>query len=216
MKTQEFLSALNGRASAAGIDVPEGLTPSLAIYFELLALWNQKINLTGFSLDQPTDNAIDRLFIEPLMVAKRLQHRVKAMVDIGSGGGSPAIPMALALSPAQTVLVEAKSRKAVFLKEVARALGLSERIDVRDARFEDLAKAPQFSGRFDLVTIRAVRTGPAELATISAFLESGGKLVLFRTGDETSIPSDTAGLRFVQLFSVQPDGRSSAAVMEKT
>lgn len=172
------------------------------------------MNLAGFSLDVPTDAAIDRLFIEPLIVAQSVLGAVEKMVDIGSGGGSPALPMSLALLPQRTVLVEARARKAVFLKEVVRTLGLSDRIDVVSDRFESLAANVKFSGRFDLLTVRAVRLGADDLSAMSRLVQPGGRLILFRSGDETP-EVQVADLRFVNLVSLKVSTKSSAAFLER-
>lgn len=214
MTEREFLMLLEQRASAAGIVIPQELGESLGVYFRQLALWNQKMNLAGFSLDVPTDAAIDRLFIEPLIVAQSVFGAVEKMVDIGSGGGSPALPMSLALLPQRTVLVEARARKAVFLKEVVRTLGLSDRIDVVSDRFESLAASVKFSGRFDLLTVRAVRLGADDLSAMSRLVQPGGRLILFRSGDETP-EVQVADLRFVNLVSLKVSTKSSAAFLER-
>ena len=72
----------------------ESLASSLVTYYELLARWNRKINLT--SLEDP-DEAIDRLLLEPVIAARHLSPAVVNVMDVGSGGGSPALPLALAL-----------------------------------------------------------------------------------------------------------------------
>jgi len=54
VKTPDFLDLLQQRASEAGLSVPQGVADSLAAYFELLAYWNQKVNLVGFPLDEPS------------------------------------------------------------------------------------------------------------------------------------------------------------------
>jgi 16S rRNA G527 N7-methylase RsmG len=95
------------------------------------------------------------------------------------------------------VLVEARSRKGVFLKEAVRALGLSERVEVRTERFEGLRLKDEFLGQFDLLTVRAVRVGPDELEELASLLKIGGQLLLFR-GEERSAPSPGQQLTFVR------------------
>jgi 16S rRNA G527 N7-methylase RsmG len=78
-----FRSRLLRRAQRAGLTLPTELADGLAAYYELLALWNRKINLTA--LDDP-DQAIDRLLLEPLVASKQVTQAVFVVVDIGSGG----------------------------------------------------------------------------------------------------------------------------------
>jgi 16S rRNA (guanine527-N7)-methyltransferase len=195
--------------------VSRELAGRLAIYFELLAHWNQKVNLTGFGLDSPTDAAVDRLFIEPLLVARAVHPAPGKMIDIGSGGGSPGIPLSLALAPVQTVLVEVRTKKEVFLKEVARSLALSDRIHVQRARFADLAATDEFAGKFDLLTVRAVRIADEDLSALLAFLRPGGRLVLFGQGEEPSLRWARATSRVLVLPVVQT-GRSNAVILRKS
>ena len=89
----------------------------------MLSRWNQKINLT--SLDDP-DEAIDRLMLEPLAAVRFVPAGVSAMMDIGSGGGSPAIPMKLVSPKVALTMVEVKARKSAFLREATRHLKLVE------------------------------------------------------------------------------------------
>ncbi len=170
------------------------------------------MNLTGFQLDSPTDAAIDRLFIEPLIAAASIDHGVQALIDIGSGGGSPGIPMALALCPGRTVLVEARAKKATFLKEATRALGLSHRIDVLTARFEDLAATSEMSEAFDLLTVRAVRVDSDEMLTLTTFLGPGGQLILFGT---EQLFRGAPGIGHGKLVSLPGSEPSFAEILQK-
>src|SRR4051812_32713562 len=133
---REFKERLSRRARRAGIAVPAGLSDRLWVYFQLLAKWNAKINLTGLDLDDPTPEAIDRLLIEPLLAAPH-GDGARSLMDIGSGGGWPALPLALALGNIKLTMVEVKTRKSVFLREAARQLELHDAVVVT-ARHESL------------------------------------------------------------------------------
>src|SRR5262249_1392955 len=139
----------------------------LKTYFRLLLRWNRTINLTALPLDGPTASTVDRLFIEPLLAAQLMPDLPnRAWLDLGSGGGSPAIPLFLARSELQLVMVEAKERKTAFLREAVRTLGLNARVQC--ARFEDLAD--EFSESIGLVTVRAVRRDRRLFETVAEFL----------------------------------------------
>ena len=125
MNSTVFRLELERMAGQVGMALSADLTQALETYFDVLALWNRRMNLTAFQLDAPSEAAIERLFLEPLQAAAALRRPVGAMIDVGSGGGSPAIPLCLVLSPARVTLVESRSRKSVFLKEAARKLGLA-------------------------------------------------------------------------------------------
>jgi 16S rRNA (guanine527-N7)-methyltransferase len=174
-----FRERLLRRAKRSGVTIDADLTERLGIYYQLLATWNLKINLTGMDLRDPQDEAFDRLLIEPLVAAKHMAAGVKRMLDIGSGGGSPAIPLRLATPAARLAMVESKTRKSVFLREVLRELKLPGD-EVITGRFEELLSHPELHEAHDVVTVRAVRVEPHLLTGLQAFLRVGGQLLLFR------------------------------------
>jgi len=163
------------RARKENVSLPGDLPDALLAYLELLALWNRKINLT--SLDDP-DAAIDRLILEPLIAAKHVPPEA-AVIDIGSGGGSPAIPLKLAVPKLRLWMVESKVRKSAFLREAIRQLDLRETF-VETRRYEEMLSLPAMHESMDVVTIRAVRVEPATLLSIQAFLKPDGQVLLFR------------------------------------
>jgi 16S rRNA (guanine527-N7)-methyltransferase len=90
------------RAAKADVALPGPLGDRLAAFLELLFRWNRKINLTSL---RDTDDAIDRLLIEPLAVLRHVPPGSARLIDLGSGGGSPAIPLALARSDVDLMMV---------------------------------------------------------------------------------------------------------------
>src|SRR5687767_13298383 len=114
------MDALARRATEAGLALSPLQMARIWAYFQLLAKWNEKINLTGLRVVADSLQAIDRLLVEPMLAAMHAQAG-RAMVDVGSGGGSPAIPFALALDPSPILtMVESRERKSVFLREALR------------------------------------------------------------------------------------------------
>jgi 16S rRNA (guanine527-N7)-methyltransferase len=173
---QEFTERLASRADAAGLTITAHIAERLELYFRLLAHWNARINLTALPLDRPTDETFDRLLIEPLAAGGVMINAPLIWIDIGSGGGSPAIPLKILHSQLSLRMVEAKERKAAFLREVSRVLGLVD-ASVEHARFEDLA--PSLARAVDLVTVRAVKADSALFDTAARLLVNGGRLLWF-------------------------------------
>ena len=169
---------IGARAQRVGVTVSPVLGVSLAAYLDLLARWNGKINLTALDVDDPSDEAIDRLIIEPLVAAEHIRPSETFCIDVGSGGGSPAIPLKLAVPRLRVMLVEAKVRKSAFLREAVRQLGLSS-VEVENRRFEELLGRAGLRESADLVTIRAVRVDRTVLGGIAALLRPGGRLFWF-------------------------------------
>ena len=175
------------RAKAAGISLDTPLVEKLETYYLLLTKWNAKINLTAFRLvPEGEESAIDRLLIEPVAAARYVPENARTLLDAGSGGGSPAIPLKLASANLHLRMVEVKTRKAVFLREAVRELGLKD-AEVETTRFEELLPRAELHEALDLVSIRAVRVETRTLLTLQAFLKTGGKLLLFRGSSKTDL-----------------------------
>jgi 16S rRNA (guanine527-N7)-methyltransferase len=173
---RDFRTRLSRRASKAGVFLPDDVAGELARYYELLSRWNRKINLTA--LDDP-DEAIDRLLLEPLVAARHVPGGAATLMDVGSGGGSPAIPLKIALPHLALTMVEVKARKSAFLREAVRHLGLAD-ARVETSRFEELLGRPELLESYDVLTLRAVRVETKALHTLQAFVRPGGDLLMFR------------------------------------
>lgn len=178
MTSREFNERLSRRASKARVQFPSEVVAAFEAYFRLLAQWNVKINLTALPLNPPTDETFDRLFIEPLVAASLVETSPGVWFDLGSGGGSPAFPLKLVRPELALTLVESKTRKAAFLREVIRALRLPSS-DVANVRFEDFANSSDRHA--DLVTARAVRPDRVFFKTAADLTRVGGRLLVFGT-----------------------------------
>jgi 16S rRNA (guanine527-N7)-methyltransferase len=209
---REFRKRLTRRARIAhGPAITPELAGALWAYFELLFRWNVKINLTSFSDERP-DEAIDRLLVEPLIAAKYLPSPDTRFIDVGSGGGSPAIPLKLVAPSTAVTMVESKARKSAFLREAARQLGLSN-VEVATARVEELLTRSDLHEWADVLTLRAVRLDAKLLTGLQAFLKPGGLVFLFRTSASESPSWSVPPFRHRELV---PLGDSSRlAILEK-
>jgi 16S rRNA (guanine527-N7)-methyltransferase len=215
--SREFRERLSRRAKSAGVSLEPGLIAKLETYYQLLTKWNAKINLTAFRLiPEGTDEAIDRLLIEPVAAARYIPDNARSLLDAGSGGGSPAIPLKLASQNLSLRMVEVKTRKAVFLREAVRTLGLKD-ADVDTARFEELLSRPELHEAIDLVSIRAVRIETRTLNTLQAFLRPGGKLMLFRGSSKSDLEdSPPPPLAWMATYPLVDSLHSKLVVLSKT
>jgi 16S rRNA (guanine527-N7)-methyltransferase len=173
---------LSERAAAAGLALDSPLKSSLLAYYDLLLHWNAKINLTALA---DPDAAIDRLLLEPVAAARFLPAGGMLM-DLGSGGGSPAIPLACALEARSLVMVESKARKAAFLREASRQLGLMAVVEVE--RFEVVAASGRYDANADVVSMRAVRMDGDALTSGTRFAKPEGQIALFVSAGATPQP----------------------------
>jgi 16S rRNA (guanine527-N7)-methyltransferase len=166
------------RAVIAGLNISEAQAEGLALYCELLELWNRRINLTSIPIEGFPELFLDRIIVEPIVI-KGLIPQVCQWFDLGSGGGSPAVPLKVVRPDLALTMVESRSRKCAFLREVVGRLSLSAST-VKTARIEELA-GPAFYRIADLVTVRAVRVNEALFSAAAHLLRKGGRLALFGT-----------------------------------
>jgi 16S rRNA (guanine527-N7)-methyltransferase len=184
MREERFRARVTYLADAAYVVRPtEVELDAFWRYYLLLERWNAKINLTALSLGDLPDATINRLFIEPLTASQVVGDLKLDWMDLGSGGGSPAIPLKVVRPNLRLVMVEAKSRKAAFLAEVIRDVDLSD-ARVLCNRIEDLL--PAYIERADLVTTRGVFIDETRSKTAVAFLRPGGAWLAF--GGPEQIP----------------------------
>jgi 16S rRNA (guanine527-N7)-methyltransferase len=216
MTSREFKDRLTRRARRVDVQVAADLVRSLEEYVRLLARWNEKINLTALAVGQLDDQAVDRLLIEPLAAARHVPAGTTALLDIGSGSGSPAIPLALAIPGIRLRMVESKTRKAVFLTEVCRHLGIAD-ATVETARFEHLLARPELHESADVVSARAVRVETRTLLTLQAFLRPSGLFFWFRSSDGPNEPSHVPPpLRWVGTHALTDAQQNRLVILSKT
>jgi len=194
----EFRERLSARAGKAGVAISADAQVKLEAYFQLLTRWNAKINLTALPLRRPTDETFDRLLIEPLAAARYVAESARAWFDVGSGGGSPAIPLKIVHPRARLTMVESKGRKAAFLWEAVRALEL-QNVEVENQRFEDVVGKVR-PHTIDLVSVRAVRNAPALLNAIHRVLSRSGRAFVFHSpSKDSTAPEGFAMVEVVRL-----------------
>jgi 16S rRNA (guanine527-N7)-methyltransferase len=127
-----FRGALAELAPEFGISLDASVADRFARHYELLLTWNRKVNLTR--IVDPA-GAARRHFLESAFLSTVVEPPER-LVDVGSGAGFPGIPLACVWPRAEIVLVEPASKRAVFLREVARALGLVH-VSVRPEPYSD-------------------------------------------------------------------------------
>jgi 16S rRNA (guanine527-N7)-methyltransferase len=177
-------SRIQRRLIRAGLELPAAQITQLSVYFCLLAKWNTKISLTSLQMDPAGDDAVDRLIVEPVLAATRMGISGQArLIDLGSGGGSPGFPIRIAVQGLRTTLVESKTRKCAFLREVARTLQLQD-VEVVTARFEELLTRPELHEAADFLSLRAVRADGRLWRTSQAFLKPGGQVIWFASAQQ--------------------------------
>lgn len=178
MRTRERVAALVDRIGNGAEGALEKAVPRLAAYLDLLESANLQMNLV--SRRTTAEELVERHLADSLLglsFLPRPGNRHLRMVDVGSGGGFPAIPILLARPDIQGVLVDSIGKKCRFLSKAVEDLGLTA--EVVNARFPD--SFPMISKRFDLLTSRAVAEAGALARRAAPFLAENGRALLWTT-----------------------------------
>lgn len=144
---EPFLEALTGHAPAFGIRVSAEQHSLLGDYYRIVSAWNPRLHLVAPC--SPAEFAV-RHVLESLVTLPFLSEGAR-LLDVGSGAGLPVIPCLVMRPDIEATLIEASSKKAVFLREALRAVEANDRARVLARRFEDIP-APEA----DFVTCRAL------------------------------------------------------------
>ena len=178
----------------------------LALYRSELLKWNAKVNLIG---PEATANLDDH--IAEAVAAAEILKPEREVMDFGSGGGLPAIPMAIVSEAhrweARFHLVEADQKKWAFLKHIARECGLS--CQIYGDRLSRLLQRLPADLRFSLVVSRAVGNPEEWVPTLKDHLEPGARIALFQGSPDAPEIAGFARGEVVQL----PRGESNYLVV---
>lgn len=178
----EYARELDRALAALSVDLDPAARAAIDGQVRLLLAWNAAINLTAIT----ELAAVARLHVADslaaLVVLRAGPHAT--VLDLGSGGGFPGLPLAAALPATRVLLVESVAKKAAFLEAARRAVGLADRVSVATTRMESLRPAGQDAG-WDIVTARAVGALDELVELSLPVLAIGGRLVAWKRGDLT-------------------------------
>ena len=186
-------------------DVSPALYGQLSVYLDLLLKWNARTNLTAI---RDPEEIVRRHFGESLFAGQHMA-KCRTLLDFGSGAGFPGLPIQLLHPEIAVTLAESQNKKATFLREVVRTLGL--KTEVWSARVE----AMPTDRKFDAVALRAVDNMEVALPAAVQRIADGGQLVLLTTsglvpegGRELPLPNSASGALHLKMFHVEHSGAS--------
>src|ERR1022692_801083 len=137
------LAALLAEAGIAPLDAEQA--DHFEAYLSLFVRWNERVNLTSI---RDEEGILSRHLVESIACARALPAGITTLLDFGSGAGFPGIPIALCRPEIAVTLAESQGKKAAFLSEAVRVLGVAA--TVHSGRTEVLRNV------FDCITMRAV------------------------------------------------------------
>jgi 16S rRNA (guanine527-N7)-methyltransferase len=168
------VAAIEEAVGRAGLGpLPAGAAEQFSRFAELLLRWNARMNLTAI---RTPEEVLQRHFLEGIFCARQIPEGTRTLLDFGSGAGFPGIPIVLCRPEIEVTLGEAQSKKAAFLREAVRTLGL--KAEVFDRRVEQME-----AGRvFDVVAMRAVDRAETAVEVAAQRVGMAGSMVLLTTG----------------------------------
>jgi len=206
MARPEPASSLVEAAARLGIQLADGQLARLDQLGAALREGNRRANLT--SIVDPRLVEI-RHYLDSLSAAVPLLDQLQSgealrLVDVGSGGGMPGLPLKIAFPALRVTLVESVNKKADFLRETVAGLGLND-VEVVAQRAELAARVPEYRDAFDWATARALGSLPVVVELCAPFLAPGGLLVAQRSGNlEADLVRAAPAFKALRLWSRAP------------
>ncbi|HVZ82284.1 MAG TPA: 16S rRNA (guanine(527)-N(7))-methyltransferase RsmG [Terracidiphilus sp.] len=194
----EASERLNQLLAAAGHEsLQDEQNKQVNQYLALILRWNARTNLTAV---RNVEDILSRHFVESIAAARALPAGIATLLDFGSGAGFPGIPIAICRPQIGVTLAESQGKKAAFLREAVRSLGL--KTAVHSARAETLTE------KFDCVTLRAVDRMEAAISAATGLVHPGGWLALLTTQADLLALQSIAGPSFTWTPPVPLPGSS--------
>jgi 16S rRNA (guanine527-N7)-methyltransferase len=192
-------SHLNDHLAAAGIvPLDEATGARFAQFCALLLRWNARMNLTAI---RDEEGILSRHFVESIACARSLPEGIGTLLDFGSGAGFPGIPIALCRPEIAVTLAESQGKKAAFLQEAVRTLGISATVHP--------GRAEMLKNRFDCVALRAVDRMTEALGAATGLVADDGWLAVMTTEEELQSAHAAAGEDLSWLDPVKLPGSES-------
>jgi 16S rRNA (guanine527-N7)-methyltransferase len=186
MEAGESKGRLQAFLTAAGLaPLDDETAGSFADYFSLFVRWNERLNLSGI---RDEEGIVSRHIIESVIVSNELPPGIKTLLDFGSGAGLPGIPIALCHPEIVVTLAESQGKKAAFLQEAVRVLGIHAKVHA--------GRAEALGAVFDCVILRAVDKMPKAVEAAVPLVGPAGWLALMTTTSELEELKRAAGSEF--------------------
>jgi 16S rRNA (guanine527-N7)-methyltransferase len=200
-----------------GLELSESELAALGRYLHLLLETNKQFNLTAIT---DPEAAWRRHILESLSFMPHLAS-ARTIIDVGSGGGLPGLPLAIALPAAsvQVTLLEATGKKANFLKHIAEEMGLSH-VRVVNERAEVVGQDARYRQQFDAAVSRAVGAMNVLLEFSMPLVRMNGKMLAMKgakAGEELEQSTDAMqilGGGEIEIYEALPGLEDDAVIVE--
>ncbi|MDP4146748.1 MAG: 16S rRNA (guanine(527)-N(7))-methyltransferase RsmG [Bacillota bacterium] len=173
----QYFDIMKVACDKEGLSLDEEKYNKFIKYKDMIKEWNEKINLTAITEDE---EIIKKHFIDSIKVYRfPLLKEAKRIIDIGTGGGFPGIPMKIIEPNKEFVLLDSLNKRINFLNEVIKELNL-DNISAIHGRAEDYAREKIYREKFDAVVSRAVANMTVLSEFCIPFVKVGGYFVALK------------------------------------
>ena len=194
------MNLLRKYASKLNIEITDDQLNSFQLYSDQLIIWNSKFNITR--IIDPEEIQIKH-FLDSITLCKFIPDPIPeplSLIDIGSGGGFPGIPLKIMFPNIEITLLEATKKKCVFLSHICKELNLNN-IQVIHNRAEELSHDDDFRNQFDIVTSRALAPTSTLVELTAGLCRIGGNIIAWKSINSSNL-SDAE--RVLQTLTSKP------------
>ena len=190
-----------------GIDVNDNMLDNLKVYRDMLAKWNQHMNLTGI-VDEK--EVYIKHFLDSISAVKNgyIKDGI-SLIDVGTG--FPGLPLRVCLENMNVTLLDSLNKRINFLQEVSKNIGI-DNIKYIHGRAEDFGKLEEYREKYDVATARAVAGLPVLMEFCVPFVKVGGYFVCLKGPnanlelEESKVAMEVLGVEFIEKINVELPG----------
>lgn len=189
-----------------GIDVNDKMLDNLKVYRDMLADWNQHMNLTGIVEEK---EVYIKHFLDSISAVKNgYIKNGMSLIDVGTGAGFPGLPLRICLENLEVTLLDSLNKRINFLQEVSKSVGI-DNIEYIHGRAEDFGKSEEYREKYDVATARAVAGLPVLMEFCIPFIKVGGHFVCLKGPNanlelgESKAAMEVLGVEFIEKIDVK-------------
>ncbi len=192
MNLKDFLRVFEQECGKNDVKFEEKKAELLYQFMNLILEWNEKINVTAIRDEK---EFIVKHFIDSLVIGQLLGN-AKNVLDIGTGGGFPGIPLKIYNPEKEFTLIDSVKKKVTVVNDVIQKLELST-IEALTIRAEELARDPRYREKFGVVVTRAVSKLSTIVEYMLPFTEIGGRAICMKgpSAEQEILEAKTAILK---------------------
>lgn len=214
MSIEEFKKVFLEEADKNNIKVNDNEIEKLYKYMIGIIEWNDKVNVTAITEEKLF---IVKHFVDSLLINHYLQGKEK-IIDIGTGGGFPGIPLKILNSNKKFTLIDSVNKKLNVIRDLSEKIKL-ENLEIIHARAEDLANTKEFREIYDVATTRAVSNLSTILEYMLPFVKVGGIAICMKGPnykeelDEAKKAIEVLGGKFEQIETFNLEGEMERNIL---